>query len=682
MSRTTLMFKVYHGETLVQSQRYDAEVVKLGSLPSSDLRLDDAAVARQHAVVEVNGDEVKLIDLGSAAGTLLNGQKISKFATLKDGDVMTLGNTRIQAQISNTNARTAPVATAAVATAAVAPAVAPATKATQIDAREFEVQNGSRVAQVTAMFNDTVIDVQHLGQVRDGRKTAPAWLALGGCVALAGAALFGMEAAQDWDGYSERAVAAHEAGKPAPAKPGTGLGGLGFGLAMLGLVPIGVGFTRLQDRGRRSYTLGESHDAAMHVPAATLPNGESFPLVQGDGDYALQFTTDMQGELTVDGHSVTLETLISSGRATRVGGAYTVPLAPGAQARVRHGALTFFIHSVAPGVVTARKSEIDKPFWVTNTSAFAVLGSLLVLTHLIPNEAGALDVQEDMENNRFVGYLAQPSETIEEETVTNTPVQEVGGVAGTRHTGAEGKAGNPSSQKAEGRAAQKGPKDAMPSLARDFNPEMAARNAGILGLMKADSGSFMASPFGGYAVGNDDANLWGQIVGNEAAESFGNSGMGLAGVGRGGGGNGQGTIGLGSVGTIGHNRPGDGNGIMRGTGFGDRTKRVPAPRLGIAEVQGGLDKDLIRRVVRAHINEVRHCYNQGLARDPNLKGRVSVQFQIGSTGKVPTATVSETDLKDKNVSSCIASAVRRWQFPKPQGGGTVIVTYPFVLQSE
>ena len=121
---------------------------------------------------------------------------------------------------------------------------------------------------------------------------------------LGGAALFGMEAAQDWDGYSERSIAASEAGKPAPAKPGNGLGGLGFGLAMLGLVPIGLGFVRMQDRARTSYTLGEGHDAAMHVPAATLPNGELFPLVSGTGDYALQFTAEMQGELTVDGTSV------------------------------------------------------------------------------------------------------------------------------------------------------------------------------------------------------------------------------------------------------------------------------------------------------------------------------------------------------------------------------------------
>jgi hypothetical protein len=669
MSRTTLMFKVYRGATLVQTRRFDAEVVKLGSLPSCDLRLDDAGVARQHAVVEVVGQEVKLIDLGSAAGTSLNGTRISKFATLKDGDVMTLGNTRIEAQISNTKPAVAPVA------------VTPAQP--QIDAREYEVQNGSRVAQVTAMFNDTVIDVQHLGQTRDRRKSAPAWLALGGGVALAGAALFGMEAAQDWDGYSERAIAAHEAGKPAPAKPGNGLGGLGFGLAMLGLVPIGVGFTRMQDRARKSYTLGEGHDAAMHVPAATLPNGELFPLVHGDGDYALQFTADMMGELTVDGTSVTLAALISSGRATQVGAAYSIPLAPGAQARVRHGALTFFIHSVAPGVVTARKSEMDKPFWVTNGGAFAVLGGLLMMTHLMPNDAGALSVQEDMESNRFVGYLAQPNQTPEEEEVVqDTQKQEPGGVAGARHAGADGKMGDPSSKKPAGRYAMKGPASAIPSLARDFDPEQKARTAGILGLMKADSGHFLASPYGSYAQGNDDADIWGQVVGSEVGSAFGNGGMGLIGTGRGGGGNGEGTVGLGSVGMIGHNKPGDGSGMLRTTGFGPRVKRVPEPRLGVAQVQGGLDKDLIRRVVRAHINEIRYCYNQGLARDPNLKGRVAVQFQIGATGKVPTAVVSESDVKDSNVGSCIASAVRRWQFPKPAGGGNVIVTYPFVLAAD
>ena len=53
---------------------------------------------------------------------------------------------------------------------------APIARQSVLDTREFEVQNGTRVAQVTAMFNDTVIDVQHLGQTPNRRKSAPAWL--------------------------------------------------------------------------------------------------------------------------------------------------------------------------------------------------------------------------------------------------------------------------------------------------------------------------------------------------------------------------------------------------------------------------------------------------------------------------------------------------------------------------
>ncbi len=52
---------------------------------------------------------------------------------------------------------------------------------------------------------------------------------------------------------------------------------------------------------------------------------------------------------------------------------------------------------------------------------------------------------------------------------------------------------------------------------------------------------------------------------------------------------------------------------------------------------------------------------------------------ITGTGKVGSSVVQESTLKDKKVASCIAKAVKRWKFPKPKGGGNVIVTYPFVL---
>jgi TonB family protein len=100
-----------------------------------------------------------------------------------------------------------------------------------------------------------------------------------------------------------------------------------------------------------------------------------------------------------------------------------------------------------------------------------------------------------------------------------------------------------------------------------------------------------------------------------------------------------------------------------------------------AEIKGAMDKDVVRRVVRAHINEIRYCYNQGLVKDPDLKGRVSIQFTIGPNGKVAVAVVQESTLADASVGQCMAKAVKRWVFPKPDDGGNVVVTYPFVLES-
>lgn len=97
--------------------------------------------------------------------------------------------------------------------------------------------------------------------------------------------------------------------------------------------------------------------------------------------------------------------------------------------------------------------------------------------------------------------------------------------------------------------------------------------------------------------------------------------------------------------------------------------------------RGALDKDIIRRVVRQHLAEVRTCYETGLQRDPALKGRASIQFTIAPTGEVAAAVVADNTLKDATVGECIAAAVKTWKFPAPEGGGNVVVTYPFVLES-
>ncbi|KIG11799.1 putative signal peptide protein [Enhygromyxa salina] len=180
-----------------------------------------------------------------------------------------------------------------------------------------------------------------------------------------------------------------------------------------------------------------------------------------------------------------------------------------------------------------------------------------------------------------------------------------------------------------------------------------------------------------------DEDVWGGLTGSEIGEAYNTDGLGLVGTGRGGGGTGEGTIGLGNtsriIGRGGGGGSESGYGRGSGAGFGGRGTRVPMVRQAAAEVVGSLDRDIIRRIVRAHINEVRSCYNAGLSRDPSLEGRVEIGFTIDAMGDVDQSVVQTTTLSDAAVSTCIARAVKRWRFPKPDGGGTVRVTYPFLL---
>jgi hypothetical protein len=99
-----------------------------------------------------------------------------------------------------------------------------------------------------------------------------------------------------------------------------------------------------------------------------------------------------------------------------------------------------------------------------------------------------------------------------------------------------------------------------------------------------------------------------------------------------------------------------------------------------ALVDGGLSRDEIAAVIQRHLNEVRYCYEQGLLKNPSLKGRLGLQFIIGTDGRVTTAKTATSSLGSTNVESCIRGRLMSWQFPEPRGGVNVRVSYPFVLK--
>ncbi|MEE9385837.1 MAG: AgmX/PglI C-terminal domain-containing protein [Nannocystaceae bacterium] len=174
----------------------------------------------------------------------------------------------------------------------------------------------------------------------------------------------------------------------------------------------------------------------------------------------------------------------------------------------------------------------------------------------------------------------------------------------------------------------------------NVDPDMAARAAGAQGQVDAPPGF--------------PDSAWPGLYGGEIGEAYGVSGLGLV----------QPTQPSASK-----NKPKNTSAPRA------RSTKKTTVRQGKAKVQGALDKSIIRRIVRAHINEVVDCAD-GL----DSEGRVAVAFVIAGTGKVGSSVVQESTLKDRVVANCIARAVKRWKFPLPEDGDNVIVTYPFTLR--
>ena len=87
--------RIHKGTELVDTQVFERDIIKIGRLASAHLRLDDTKVSRIHAVIEVADDkEASIIDMGSAEGTRVNGEKISR-VRLKHGDEIGLGDSRL-----------------------------------------------------------------------------------------------------------------------------------------------------------------------------------------------------------------------------------------------------------------------------------------------------------------------------------------------------------------------------------------------------------------------------------------------------------------------------------------------------------------------------------------------------------------------------------------------------------
>jgi hypothetical protein len=105
----------------------------------------------------------------------------------------------------------------------------------------------------------------------------------------------------------------------------------------------------------------------------------------------------------------------------------------------------------------------------------------------------------------------------------------------------------------------------------------------------------------------------------------------------------------------------------------------PEPELAELVSSGVLVPETVRRVIQASHGKARRCYERGLAQNPQLAGKVTLELLIARSGEVSSSEITFSSLNDREVEDCLAAFGKQLTFPKPKGG-TARVRYPIVFE--
>jgi pSer/pThr/pTyr-binding forkhead associated (FHA) protein len=175
-----------------RARELSGNYLTVGRSSGSDVLLPDLSVSRVHAAIRIDDNGCVLVkDLGSTAGTRVNGRLITKSTALQSGDVVAFGGVRFECDGMNGY----PDATAPLPTQR---AAQDSGRPVETHARyDIESQHGSSISNVAG--DQYTSYVQHVSRERDSflreiaaTKTRARWLIwAGAALSVIGLILFG-----------------------------------------------------------------------------------------------------------------------------------------------------------------------------------------------------------------------------------------------------------------------------------------------------------------------------------------------------------------------------------------------------------------------------------------------------------------------------------------------------------
>ncbi len=671
--KVPLTFKIFKGGAQIGEQTLTQDVIKVGKLSSAHLRIDDESVSRMHAYIQVAGPtEVYISDLGSAKGTIVNGQRVNK-AKLKSGDRIKLGEAEIQVDIGQ------PAAGAQAAVPSVAPAVPPATpgavqggpsmvpgapsvpgspavpgapspaaqpapqaaalqrtssfmqtELTADEVAEVEEVDGSRSVEVVASYKGEPHVVRHFPNPKAGKPSVISLgaLVLGLGIALGGGALFGSQIAYvKYQEKKQKEIKEFIKMRGLPDKfvpkvrsnaTAEVAGAFGF---IFGLYWFLWGTFRSRDEMEKpNFTIGEHPKNTFHTPMEALPpDAPQFPLVRSDGAaFAMNFTSKMEGFVEVGGEKISLPDLVQRGMAkssSEVGNAYEYPIPEGMHARLEFGDNAFVVNTVASGKPVAGAPFPTRvagffaaPITLTTFGSFAVIGAFGLLMSFRPTDSDALE-SDSLETKGRLQRIMRDEMKAQQKEKKPKKQPEKKKPKKNQKFDKNTKVKGPAG-KVDDRVKALGSGPVNPN-ANSSKPSV-GKGAGMLGVL-SNMNKKLGSMFSrDSAVSSEAEDALGALMGHTVGDESGLGGLGLGGGGRGGGGSGAGGSGFGGWGGFGKGGGGGGGGGVGigggGFGVGKYKSRKPRVFMSRASVTGGLDAATIRRVIRRHLQEIQYCY--------------------------------------------------------------------------
>jgi TonB family protein len=615
-----LTLKVFKGGTLVSAKDFERDIIKIGRLSSAHLRLEDEKVSRVHSVIEAAADgTLSIIDMGSVEGTWVNGKRVTK-GRVQFGDEIRLGDTTLRLENP-----------AAVATANLAAAVAS--------------------TEVTALVTTPAVELtSSLAQT----ATAPV-------EPEPVAADPSLDTPQE---HEQLAPVAEPAPRVRTVRHGKAKGPLGVSLCFLwGDQRVGEFF--LAPGQKRAFSVGSASGVDFVMGDARL-GSPRMEVLRTDGQaFTVFFKQKMKGELVRKDEPRSLAEVIESGQASLEGEAYALTLEP-----------EDFFHMDLGGItLEASFQPVPRQVHVPWADAVDYRALNIFLLMLF---AGAMFVigaaGRSGDGQEFADELNGDTQRLANLIIKQAEPQKNPFIAKLNEQKAQQEQRTKPQRTTERVKQPRTPDKPRPSRTKE-DKVADARNL-ARDLFKGGKGT--SGLFGGMDLGKELKSATSNIV-----SAVGNTGGGVLGLttksgpgGPGGPGGTGNTVGIGDLGTVGR-KTGYGNDAGPLTGKESTEVAINAEPVFNG---GSLDKELVRKVIQDHRSQIRTCYESLLNQFPSLSGKVQVQFTIGEGGQVLLSKVAQSSASNGQLEQCVSSRVRLWQFPKPKGGGTVVVSYPFIFK--